>query len=384
MLYTLIGQVPPDMTLPVQLDMGTDRKEILADPLYHGWRHPRIRGAEHTKFVAEFVEAVKEVYGDTCLIQFEDFEMETAFRLLDHFRWRCNCFNDDIEGTASVTAASLASATHIKGVPDLKDQKVIFIGAGSAATGIANLIVDMAVSRGGITREQAFKNIHMFDAKGLVHKDRKDLFDFNKPFMHENVPGVKTPLDGVKKFKATAIIGVSGCPGLITKDIVEAMCENTEHPCIFPLSNPTSKAECTPHQAYTWSKGKCLCATGSPFPEEMVNGKKYITAQSNNSWIFPAVGFALVTTKARHCPGKVFEVAAEALASLVKKEDHDQHNLLPPLDKIRDYSFGIALKVAEYLIKEELATELPPKGVSLEAWMKPQLFNPTADYDKVY
>ena len=242
----------------------------------------------------------------------------------------------------------------------------------------------MAVSRGGITREQAFKNIHMFDAKGLVHKDRKDLFEFNKPYMHENVPGVKTPLDGVKAFKATTIIGVSGCPGLITKDIVEAMCENTEFPCVFPLSNPTSKAECTPHQAYTWSKGKALCATGSPFPEEMVNGHKYVTAQSNNSWIFPAVGFALVTTKARHCPGKVFEVAAEALASLVKPEDHAEHNLLPPLDKIRDYSFGIALKVAEYLIKEELATALPPKGVSLEQWMKPQLFNPTAEYDKIY
>ena len=140
----------------------------------------------------------------------------------------------------------------------------------------------MAVSRGGITREQAYKNIHMFDAKDLVHEDRQDLFEFNKPYMHENVPGVKTPLDDVKTFKAATIICVSGCPGLITKDIVEAMFENTDFPCVFPLSNPTSKAECTPHQAYTWSKGKALCATGSQFPEEMVNGKKYIKAQSNN------------------------------------------------------------------------------------------------------
>ena len=383
MLYTLIGQVPPEMTLPVQLDMGTNRKELLADPLYHGWRHPRIRGPEHTKFVVEFVEAVKEVYGETCLIQFEDFEMETAFTLLNHFRWRCNCFNDDIEGTASVAAASLASATHIEGVPDLKDQKIIFIGAGSAATGIANLIVDMTVSRGGITAEEARKNIFMFDAKGMVHAGRKDLFEFNKPYMH-NIEPMSTVLEAVKKLKATTIIGVSGCPGLITEEIVKQLCKNTDHPCIFPLSNPTSKAECTPHQAYTWSKGQCLCATGSPFPEETINGKKFITAQSNNSWIFPAVGFALVTTKARHCPGKVFEVAAEALASLVKQEDLEQHNLLPPLDKIRDYSLGIALKVAQYLIKEELATALPPKGVSLESWMKEQLFNPTADYEQVY
>jgi malate dehydrogenase (oxaloacetate-decarboxylating)/malate dehydrogenase (oxaloacetate-decarboxylating)(NADP+) len=383
-LYTLIGQVPPEMTLPVQLDMGTNRKELLEDPLYHGWKHPRIRGAEHTKFMAEFIDAVKEVFGETCLIQFEDFEMETAFKLLDHFRWRCNCFNDDIEGTASVAAASIASATFIEGVPDLKNQKIIFIGAGSAATGIANLVVDMVVSRGGITREQAEKNIHMFDAKGLVHADRKDLFPFNKPYMHANNPKVKTPLDGVKEFKATTIVGVSGCPGLITKEIVEEMCKNTERPIIMPLSNPTSKAECTPKQAYTWSNGKALCATGSPFPDEVINGKKYITAQSNNSWIFPAVGFALCTVKARHCPPKVFEVAAEALAALVKPEDRAEHNLLPPLNKIREYSFGIALKVAEYLVKEELATCVPPKGTSLEQWMKEQLFTPTANYEPVY
>ena len=382
MLYTLIGQVPPEMTLPVQLDMGTDRKEILADPLYHGWRHPRIRGKEHEKFVAEFIDAVKEVFGDTCLIQFEDFEMNTAFSLLDHFRWRCCCFNDDIEGTASVAAATIASATHIKGVPDLKNQKIVFIGAGSAGTGIANLIVDMAVSRGGITREEAYKNILMFDAKGLVHKGRTDLFDFNKPYMHDLPPC--NVLEGVKKYKATCIIGVSGCPGLITKEIVEAMCENTEHPIIMPLSNPTAKAECTPHQAYEWSKGKCYCATGSPFPEETVNGSTYITAQANNSWIFPPIGFALVTTKARHCPPKVFEVAAEALAALVSPEDHAKHNLLPPLDKIRDYSFGIAVKVAEYLIKEELATVVPPKGQSLEEWLRPQLFDPQAEYEQVY
>nr|AAA87407.1 AP65-2 adhesin [Trichomonas vaginalis]AAA92714.1 hydrogenosomal malic enzyme subunit A proprotein [Trichomonas vaginalis]prf//2210351A malate dehydrogenase:SUBUNIT=A [Trichomonas vaginalis] len=383
MLYTLIGQVNPDQTLPVQLDMGTDRKEILADPLYHGWRHPRIRGPEHTKFVAEFVDAVKEVFGETCLVQFEDFEMETAFTLLDHFRWRCNCFNDDIEGTAAVAAATLASATHMEGVPDLKNQKIIFIGAGSAATGIANLIVDMAVSRGGITKEQAYKNIIMFDHKGMVHAGRKDLYDFNKPYMH-NMEVYGSVLEGVKKFKATSVIGVSGVPGLITKEIVQAACANCERPVIMPLSNPTVKAEAKPHDVYQWSNGKALCATGSPFPVETVNGKKTITAQANNSWIFPAVGYALVTTRARHCPGKVFEVAAESLASLVKKEDHDMGNLLPPLNKIRDYSFGIALDVAKYLIKNELATAVPPKGTELKDWLKAQLFDPQAEYEQLY
>jgi len=382
-LYTLIGQVDPKYTLPVQLDIGTDRKELLDDPLYHGYRAPRLRGEAHTALVQEFVDAVKEVFGSTCLVQFEDFEMNTAFHLLDHFRWRCNCFNDDIEGTASVAAAAVATAARIKGVPALKDQKIIFIGAGSAATGIANLIAEMAASSGKITKEQMQKNIIMFDHKGMVRKGRKDLFFFNEPYLHD-IEEFKSVNEAVRKFKATAVIGVSGCPGLINEEMVKDLCKNAERPIVFALSNPTSKAECSAQQAYEWSDRKALFASGSPFPDYNYQGHRFIPAQANNSWIFPAVGFALVTTRARHCPEKVFQVAAEALASLVKEEDLEMSNLLPPLDKIREYSFGIAIKVAQYLIKEELATVLPPKNVSLESWMKEQLFLPDGKYAQQY
>ena len=382
-LYSLIGQTDPKYTLPIQLDVGTDRKELLDDPLYHGWRHPRVRGDEHLAFMEEFVSAVKEVFGPTTLIQFEDFEMMTAFKLLDHFRWRCNCFNDDIEGTASVAAAAVATAIRIKGVPQFKDQKIIFIGAGSAATGIANLICEMAASTGQISKEQMQKQIFMFDAKGVCNKSRKDLFFFNEPYLHD-VKNFKSVNEAVRELKATTVIGVSGCPGLINEEMVKDLCKNAERPIVFALSNPTSKAECSAQQAYEWSNRKALFASGSPFPDYHHEGKRYIPAQANNSWIFPAVGFALVTTRSRHCPEKVFQVAAEALALLVSKDDLEMSNLLPPLDKIREYSFGIAIKVAEYLIKNDLATALPPKDQTLESWMKAQLFNPDGTYANQY
>lgn len=379
MLYSLIGQVDPACTLPVQLDMGTDNEAMLNDPLYHGWKHPRIRGPEHLKFVEEFVQAVKEVYGETCLVQFEDFEMNTAFTLLDHFRWKCCCFNDDIEGTASVAAASVASATRISGVPQLKDQKIIFIGAGSAATGIANLIVDMAVSRGGITAEKMRRNIMMFDHKGIVHSGRNDLYDFNKPYMHD-IKKYSSVAECVRAEKATCVIGVSGVPKLITQEIVSDMCKNVERPLVMPLSNPTSQAECTPEQAVQWSNGKALIATGSPFEEVNYGGKRFVTAQANNSWIFPAVGFSLVATRAKHCPPKVFEIAADALASAVKPEDHAVNNLLPPLNKIRDYSFNIAEACADFLVKERLATDLPSGNQSLSDFLRSRLYFPSPEY----
>jgi malate dehydrogenase (oxaloacetate-decarboxylating)/malate dehydrogenase (oxaloacetate-decarboxylating)(NADP+) len=379
-LYTLIGQVNPGVTLPVQLDMGTDRKDLLDDPLYHGWKHPRIRGVEHTAFVQEFIDAVKEVFGEATLVQFEDFEMEIAFKLLDHFRWRCCCFNDDIEGTASVTAAALATASRIKGVPALKDQKILYIGAGSAATGIADLVADMAEAQGGITKKSMEQNQFMFDKDGMVHAGRKDLFEFNKPYMHDMKP-IATVLEACKQLKITAIIGVSGVPKLITKEIVEVMCQNTERPVVFALSNPTSKAECTAEQAYDWSNQKAIYASGSPFPEYNKNGIHFVPAQANNSWIFPGVGLALVATGARHCPPAVFAVAADALAAQVLPSDLAMGSLLPPMENIRDYSFGISMKVAEYLYKEDLATIKVPPNMTLEQFLKQQLFNPGADYE---
>jgi malate dehydrogenase (oxaloacetate-decarboxylating)/malate dehydrogenase (oxaloacetate-decarboxylating)(NADP+) len=382
-LYTLCGQVNPKYTLPIQLDVGTDRKEILDDPLYHGWRHPRLRGEQHLKFVEEFVHAVKEVFGETTLVQWEDFEMETAFKLLPYFRDKCCSFNDDIEGTAAVAAAAVATASRVPGVPPLSQQKILFIGAGSAATGIGSLIVDMASSQSGIAKADLYKNIVMFDAKGQVTAARKDLFDFNRPFMHDT-PAQPSVLEAVKNLGITGIIGVSGVPGLITKEIVQALAKNVERPVVFALSNPTVKAECSAQQAYEWSERKALFCSGSPFPNYEYGGKTFIPAQANNSWIFPAVGFALVSVKAKKCPAKVFEVAALALAKLVKQDDLDQASLLPPLGKIRDYAFDIALDVAKYLIAEgHAALELPP-GVALEDYLRSEQFNPSAEYDGYY
>ncbi|OHT04629.1 adhesin AP65-1 precursor [Tritrichomonas foetus] len=376
MLYTLIGQVPPQYTLPIQLDVGSDRKEIIDDPLYHGWRHGRLRGDEHLKFVEEFVEAVKEVYGNTCLIQWEDFEMETAFRLLDHFRWRCCSFNDDIEGTAAVAAASVATAPRIKGVLPLDQQKILFIGAGSAATGIANLIADIAATESKRPRDDILKNIVMFDANGMVTADRKDLFEFNKPFMHKTA-SIKTVPEAVRKLGITCIVGVSGCPGLITEEIVKDMCKNTQRPLVLALSNPTSKAECSAEQAYKWSNNQALYASGSPFPDFTTpEGKTLVPSQANNSWIFPAVGFALVATRARHCPAQVFEVSALALSKLIKVEDLEQSSLLPPLAKIREYALPISVAVAQYLYDNDLATVPIPQGKTLQEFIQSEQFYP--------
>jgi malate dehydrogenase (oxaloacetate-decarboxylating)/malate dehydrogenase (oxaloacetate-decarboxylating)(NADP+) len=355
----------------------------LDDPLYHGWRHPRIRGEEHLKFVEEFVHSVIEVYGDTCLIQWEDFEMETAFKLLDYFRWKCNCFNDDIEGTAAVAAAAVATAPRIQGVPPLAQQKFLFIGAGSAATGIANLIVDIAHAQSKIPKQDLYKNVIMFDAGGMVTAARKDLYDFNVPYMHQ-IPAEPSVAAAVKNLGVTAVIGVSGVPGLITKEIVESLCKNVERPIVFALSNPTSKAECSAQQAYEWSDRKALFCSGSPFPDYTYGGKTLIPSQANNSWIFPAVGFALVSMKAKHCPPRAFEVSALALANLVKQEDLDQSSLLPPLNKIRDYAFDISLAVAKFLQEEGLATVQLAPGVSLEDYLKSEQFNPGNTYPSLY
>jgi len=223
----------------------------------------------------------------------------------------------------------------------------------------------------------------MFDAKGLVHAGRTGLIEGNKPFMHKIDP-IPTVLEGVKRHKATTIIGVSGCPNLITKEIVEEMCKNCEHPLIFPLSNPTSKAECTAEQAYKWSNEKCIFASGSPFPDyKRKNGKYFIPSQSNNSWIFPAVGFALVTTRARRCPPEVFQVAAEALATLVSQEDYDMGAVLPHMNRIRELSLPISVAVAQYLYKNELATVKIPEGKTLQQFMKEAQFNPR-DYEEEY
>jgi malate dehydrogenase (oxaloacetate-decarboxylating)/malate dehydrogenase (oxaloacetate-decarboxylating)(NADP+) len=309
--------------------------------------------------------------------------METAFKLLAYFRDKCNSFNDDIEGTAAVAAAAVASASRVPGVPPLAQQKILFIGAGSAATGIGSLIVDMAASQSGLPKSELYKNIVQFDAKGLVHAGRKDLFDFNKPFAHD-LPPQASVLEAVKNLGITAIIGVSGVPGLITKEIVEALVKNVERPVVFALSNPTSKAECSAQQAYEWSDRKALFCSGSPFPNYEYGGKTLIPAQANNSWIFPAVGFALVAVKARKCPAKVFEVSALALAKLVKQEDLDQSSLLPPLAKIRDYAYDISLAVAKFLIAEGHAALELPAGISLEDYLKSEQFTPANSYEPYY
>jgi malate dehydrogenase (oxaloacetate-decarboxylating)/malate dehydrogenase (oxaloacetate-decarboxylating)(NADP+) len=217
----------------------------------------------------------------------------------------------------------------------------------------------------------------------MVHAKRTDLFDFNKPFMHD-LPPEPSVLAAVKKYGITGVIGVSGCPGLITKEIVQALCKNCERPIVFALSNPTIKAECSAQQAYEWSNRKALFCSGSPFPDYVHEGKTYVPSQSNNSWVFPAVGFALVATRAKHCPPKVFEVSALSLAKLVQEEDLAKSSLLPPMSKIRDYAFDIAVDVAKFLYAEGLGTAKPAPGQSLEDFLRGEQFNPAGTYSPVY
>ncbi len=360
-LYTACGGIPPAATLPVTLDVGTNNPALLADPLYLGMPEKRITGAEYDELVEEFVAAVKEVF-PRALLQFEDFANHNAFRLLERYRDRTCCFNDDIQGTAAVTLAGLYSAGRITR-RRLVEEKILFHGAGEAAIGIGDLVVGAMMAE-GLSRQEAMSRCWFMDSKALVDAGRKDLQEHKKPYAHEHTHGPITDLlTAVKTLKPTALIGVSGQAAQFDQAIVAEMARLNDRPVVFALSNPTSNAECTAEQAYGWSEGRALFASGSPFPPVVLHGKTYVSGQGNNAYIFPGVGLGVVAVGAKRVTDEMFFEAARALAALVTKEDLDQGSLFPPLTKVREISARIAEAVARVAYDRGLTDGARPKDI---------------------
>ncbi len=360
-LYTACGGIPPATTLPITLDVGTNNPVLLADPLYLGTPEKRIEGREYDELIEEFVQAVQEVF-PKALLQFEDFANHNAFRLLERYRDKVCCFNDDIQGTASVTLAGLYSAGRIT-KRRLVDEKILFHGAGEAAIGIADLVVGAMMAEGA-TKEDAMARCWFMDSKALVDSSRKDLQEHKKPYAHAHPHGpVGDLLAAVKALKPTALIGVSGQAAAFTQEIVAEMARLNARPLVFALSNPTSNAECTAEQAYGWSEGRAIFASGSPFAPVVYGGQTFVPGQGNNAYIFPGVGLGVVAAGAKRVTDEMFFEAARALAKLVTKEDLAQGALFPPLTKVRELSAGIAAAVCEVVYARGLASEPRPKDL---------------------
>lgn len=371
-LYTACAGVNPQRALPVTLDVGTNNEEFLKDPLYMGLRQHRVTGPEYMALVEEFITAVRERWPNV-LIQFEDFQNTNAFALLDAWRDRVTCFNDDIQGTAAVVVTGLYTAVRAL-KQKLSDQRILFLGAGAAATGIAHLIAD-AMAEDGIDRNEALKRIALFDSKGLVSSMRGDKLAPNKVPFAQAYENTTDFAQAIRQLKPTCIIGVSAQGGAFTEDVVKAMCEVNARPMIFALSNPTSKAECTAKQAYTWSEGKCLFACGSPFAPVAVGNKTFVPRQGNNSYVFPGIGFGCIFVRAKTIPNQIFLTAAKTLANLVSESDLANGSLYPPLSQVRELSAHIAVAVADYCFKNGLAQVERP--ADLDKAVREAMWQPT-------
>jgi malate dehydrogenase (oxaloacetate-decarboxylating)(NADP+) len=340
-LYTACAGIDPEECLPVMLDVGTNNAELLDDVLYLGYPRKRLEGKAYFNLVDEFVTAVQSRYPDA-LIQFEDFLTPNAYALLNKYRHRVLCFNDDIQGTAAVALAGVYSSTRITGLP-FKDLNIMFLGAGSAATGIADLMTAAYVEE-GLTPEDARRHLWFVDLNGLVVKGRTDLMDHNRPYAHDFKP--LAFVDAIDAVRPHVLIGATGAPGTFTRTVIERMSRINDRPVIFALSNPTSKAECTAEEAYSWSAGRAIFASGSPFGPVTHEGQTFRPAQGNNAYVFPGIGLGAVACRARTLPDELFLTAARALAGLVRPSDLDQGSLYPPLREIRKISLAIAASVA--------------------------------------
>jgi malate dehydrogenase (oxaloacetate-decarboxylating)(NADP+) len=369
-LYTGCAGIHPAHCLPITLDVGTNNETLLNDPLYIGLRQPRLQGAAYDELVDELITAVDKQFPHV-VIQLEDFGNHNAFRLLNKYRDQVCTFDDDIQGTASVALAGIYSALRMNG-GRLQDQKFLFLGAGEAGIGIGDLIVAALVDE-GMEQAEARRLCWFVDSKGLVVKSRTNLAEHKLHFAHDHefIPDFLT---AVETLKPTAIIGVSGMPRMFTQPVVEAVARLNQRPIVFALSNPTSKSECTAEQAYTWSDGRAIFASGSPFPAFTFNGQTFIPGQGNNSYIFPGVGLGAIASKARRITDEMFFVAAKALDNMVLAEDLEQGRIYPPLDKIREVSAVIGAAVAEVAYERGLTeTERP---ADLLAFVKSQMYEP--------
>ena len=359
-LYTACAGVPPSMCLPVTLDVGTDRASLLNDPLYIGLKQPRLRGDEFDELVDEFIMAVQQIW-PKALIQLEDFANTNAFRLLNKYRDRVCTFDDDIQGTGAVALAGLYSAMKITG-GKLSEQKVLFLGAGEAGIGIADLIVAAMVDE-GLSEGEARKRCWFVDSRGLVVKKREKIAAHKIPYAHdaEFLPDLES---AVRAIGPNAIIGVSGQPGTFTRSILEAMADTIDRPIVFALSNPTANSECTAEAAYTWTGGRAIFASGSPFDPVDFDGKRHVPGQGNNAYIFPGVGLGVIASEASRVTDEMFFRAAKALAGTVTDDDLASGLIYPPLTRVREVSAVIAGEVAECAYEAGLARRPRPENTA--------------------
>jgi malate dehydrogenase (oxaloacetate-decarboxylating) len=351
-LYTACGGLHPATTLPVMLDVGTDNRERLADPLYLGWRHERVRGAEYDDFVEAVVAAITRRWPHV-LLQWEDFAKGNATRLLDRYRDRLCTFNDDIQGTAAVAAGTLLAAVNVTGVP-LAEQRIAVLGAGSAGCGIAGLLLKMMVDA-GLPERVAASRFYMIDRDGLLVEGMAAIEPFQRPFLQPLAALAGWALghseqisldDVVANAKPTALIGVSGQPAAFSETALRAMARHNRRPVIFPLSNPTSRAEATPENIEKWTEGRAVIGTGSPFPPLARNGAAFKVDQTNNSYIFPGIGLGAVAVRARRISDGMLIAAAKALAAASPAASDPDDTLLPPVTALREVAFAVALAIA--------------------------------------
>ncbi len=369
-LYTACAGIHPAHCLPVLLDVGTNNAALRRDPLYLGLPQERVRGESYEALVDEFVAAAREVFPDV-VIQFEDFANHNAFRLLERYRGRIPVFNDDIQGTAAVTLAGLLSALRIAGGA-LKDQRLLFLGAGEAAIGIADLTVS-AMMRQGLSERAARERCWLFDSKGLVIASRIDVDARKRRYAHERAP-ISDFCAAVKAVQPTAIIGAAAVPGAFTREVIAAMAAINVHPIVFALSNPTSQSECTAEQAYAWSGNRALFAAGSPFDAIGVADRMLVPRQANNSYVFPGIGLGAIVSGTRLVTDAMFMAAAYALAERVTAADLSHGSLYPPLSDVRAVSAHIAAAVARVAYEEGLATV--PQPEDLLGYVKSQMYEP--------
>jgi malate dehydrogenase (oxaloacetate-decarboxylating)(NADP+) len=369
-LYTACGGIRPSHCLPVMLDVGTDNAALLADPLYTGLRQPRLRGGEYAELVEEFVTALETAFSGV-LIQFEDFATANALGLLARYRERVCAFNDDIQGTAAVTLAALLASSRVTG-RRLGDERLLFLGAGAAATGIADLTV-MALGRSGLQRTEAERRVWMFDVEGLLVRERSGVPEIPRRYAHEHQP-VADLQQAIRSLRPTALIGVTGQPQLFTEPVLQAMAEVSERPLVFALSNPTSRAECTAEQAYRGTGGRAVFSSGSPCAPVEVDGRRFVPSQTNNAYVFPGVGLGITATAARRVTDDLLLAAAESLAEQADEAMLRMGSLLPPLDRIREVSLRIAVAVARVVIEAGLAGRETP--ADLEPYLRGRMYRP--------
>jgi len=371
-LYVAGAGLHPDRTLPILLDVGTDNEELLNDPLYLGITRRRIHGDEFYEIADEFVKAATARWPNV-LIQWEDFTNDKAFPLLNRYREEVLCFNDDIQGTGSVALAGLLAAMRLR-KEHLSDQRIVFCGAGSAAVGIADMICAGIADEHSMTTEEARKLVWMCDSKGLVTTTRQGKLDKHKiPYARDEKPAPEL-LEVVKRVKPTIIIGASGHPHTFTEEVVKEMYRHCKQPVIFALSNPTSKAECTAEEAYTWTGGNAIFASGSPFPPVRLEGRIFVPGQGNNMFIFPGVGLGAVVCGARKVTDEMFFVAAKTLAHMVTEEELEAGTIYPDLAKIRQISLAIAAAVARLAWEQGLAEYAEPKDI--RQYVRDRMYHP--------